>query len=170
MSSPTRAHGPSGSLEHEPGDEKASFVIPVDPEESNDSPQKLARRLAWSASRAEPLRFANIEVRPDEYQVLIGRQRVALTIREFEVLLLLAEHEDRLIPRTRIYEAVWGGEMKYRERAVDVFVRKIRTKLSAIAPEWVYIHTHFGIGYRFSPEERRHGAPPPPDAPPVRRR
>src|SRR3712207_8828875 len=34
----------------------------------------------------------------------------------------------------------------------DVFVRKIRTKLHACAPEWTYIHTHFGIGYRFAPE------------------
>jgi DNA-binding response OmpR family regulator len=39
-----------------------------------------------------------------------------------------------------------------RDRSVDVFVRKVRQKLMAAAPEWVYIHTHFGIGYRFAPE------------------
>jgi DNA-binding response OmpR family regulator len=42
--------------------------------------------------------------------------------------------------------------MKRRERAVDVHVRKIRNKLARTAPGWVYIHTHFGIGYRLSPE------------------
>lgn len=114
----------------------------------------------------EPLRHGNMEVRPDEYQVLIEGRRIALTLREFEVLLMLAEHPDRVVRREAIYETIWGGEMKYRERAVDVFVRKIRTKLSAAAPDWVYIHTHFGIGYRFAPEERRFGAashtvPPP---------
>jgi DNA-binding response OmpR family regulator len=33
-----------------------------------------------------------------------------------------------------------------------VFVRKVRHKLAEAAPSWAYIHTHFGIGYRFSPE------------------
>jgi DNA-binding response OmpR family regulator len=51
--------------------------------------------------------------------------------------------------------------MKYRERAVDVFVRKVRTKLATVAPEWIYIHTHFGIGYRFSPEPRAPTGGPP---------
>jgi len=35
---------------------------------------------------------------------------------------------------------------------VDVFVRKVRRKLESAAPGWVYIHTHFGVGYRFDPD------------------
>jgi DNA-binding response OmpR family regulator len=42
--------------------------------------------------------------------------------------------------------------MAYRDRSVDVFVRKLRLKLQEAAPGWIYIHTHFGIGYRFAPE------------------
>ena len=42
--------------------------------------------------------------------------------------------------------------MTYRDRSVDVFVRKVRRKLASSAPGWTYIHTHFGVGYRFSPE------------------
>ena len=42
--------------------------------------------------------------------------------------------------------------MAYRDRSVDVFVRKVRRKLADCAPNWAYIHTHFGIGYRFTPE------------------
>jgi DNA-binding winged helix-turn-helix (wHTH) protein len=34
---------------------------------------------------------------------------------------------------------------------VDVFVRKLRSKLQKRSPGWDYIHTHFGIGYRFDP-------------------
>jgi hypothetical protein len=33
-----------------------------------------------------------------------------------------------------------------------VFVRKLRQKLRTASPEWSYIHTHFGVGYRFAPE------------------
>ena len=35
---------------------------------------------------------------------------------------------------------------------VDVFVRKLRAKLQKDSPGWGYIHTHFGVGYRFEPE------------------
>jgi DNA-binding winged helix-turn-helix (wHTH) protein len=38
------------------------------------------------------------------------------------------------------------------DRSVDVFVRKLRQKLERVSPEWRYIHTHFGIGYRFAAE------------------
>jgi Transcriptional regulatory protein, C terminal len=35
---------------------------------------------------------------------------------------------------------------------VDVFIRKLRQKLEKLSPGWSYIHTHFGVGYRFDPE------------------
>jgi DNA-binding winged helix-turn-helix (wHTH) protein len=41
------------------------------------------------------------------------------------------------------------------DRSVDVFVRKLRQKLRACSPQWTYIHTHFGVGYRFAPEPDR---------------
>jgi DNA-binding response OmpR family regulator len=103
--------------------------------------------------RSQMLQRSNLELRPSEYDALLEGRRVGLTIREFQLLYVLAEHEDRVVRRTEIYRRVWGGEMKYRERAVDVFVRKLRNKLAIAAPGWLYIHTHFGVGYRFSPEQ-----------------
>ncbi len=96
--------------------------------------------------------YGNLELRADEMQALVAGARVGLTVREFQVLAVLAEREDRVLRRAEIYRQVWGGEMKHRDRAVDVFVRKVRTKLAAVAPGWTYVHTHFGIGYRFAPE------------------
>ncbi|HEV2998187.1 MAG TPA: response regulator transcription factor [Solirubrobacteraceae bacterium] len=104
------------------------------------------------AARAQILRYANLELRPAEFQALVDGRRTGLTVREFQVLYALAEHEDHVVPRAEIYRRVWEGEMKHRERAVDVFVRKVRNKLALAAPGWAYIHTHFGIGYRFTPE------------------
>jgi DNA-binding response OmpR family regulator len=92
----------------------------------------------------------NLEIRPDEIQVLADGRRVGLTVREFQVFMILAEREDRVVRRAEIYGQVWGGEMKRRDRSVDVFVRKLRTKLARAAPDWAYIHTHFGVGYRFA--------------------
>ena len=42
--------------------------------------------------------------------------------------------------------------MAHGDRSVDVFVRKLRSKLQKHSPGWAYIHTHFGVGYRFEPE------------------
>jgi DNA-binding response OmpR family regulator len=100
----------------------------------------------------EVLRIANLEIRPAEFQILADGKRVNLTVREFQTFIVLAERPDRVVTRPEIYERVWGGQMAYRDRSVDVFVRKVRRKLLESAPKWVYVHTHFGIGYRFSPE------------------
>lgn len=104
---------------------------------------------------AAAIRIANLEIRTAEFQVLADGRRANLTIREFETFLALAERYDRVVTRRELYALVWGGELSRRDRSVDVFVRKIRMKLEAVAPAWTYIHTHYGIGYRFLPETPR---------------
>ena len=57
-----------------------------------------------------------------------------------------------MLQREEIYQRVWGYAMVHGDRSVDVFVRKLRQKLEKASPRWRYIHTHFGIGYRFAAE------------------
>src|SRR5664279_2551972 len=92
-----------------------------------------------------------ITVRPDLYQAYAGEASLELTAREFEILHLLSQ-SDRVLRREEIYERVWGYAMAHGDRSVDVFVRKLRQKLRHGSPEGSYIHTHFGVGYRFAPE------------------
>jgi DNA-binding response OmpR family regulator len=106
-----------------------------------------------SNSSRQSLQIGNVEIRPAELQVLIDGRRAGLTVREFELFLMLAERHDSVVQRPEIYELMWGGEMPRRDRSVDVLVRKVRAKLEQVAPDWRYIHTHFGIGYRFTPEK-----------------
>ena len=75
-----------------------------------------------------------------------------MTRREFELLQVLAEASGRVIEREDIYQRVWGYAMAHGDRSVDVFVRKLRSKIERRSPGWSYIHTHFGVGYRFEPE------------------
>ncbi len=96
-------------------------------------------------------RFGEITVRPDLYQAYAGDSSLELTAREFEILHLLTG-SDRVLRREEIYERVWGYAMAHGDRSVDVFVRKLRQKLRTASPKWSYIHTHFGVGYRFAPE------------------
>jgi DNA-binding response OmpR family regulator len=95
--------------------------------------------------------FGEITIRPDLYQAYADHVSLDLTAREFEILHLLTG-SDRVLRREEIYERVWGYAMAHGDRSVDVFVRKLRQKLRTASPEWSYIHTHFGVGYRFAPE------------------
>ena len=95
--------------------------------------------------------FGQITIRPDLYQAYVSEVSLELTAREFEILHLLSG-SDRVLRREEIYERVWGYAMAHGDRSVDVFVRKLRQKLRSGSPDWSYIHTHFGVGYRFAPE------------------
>ena len=84
--------------------------------------------------------------------IFVGGQSLDLTRREFELLQLLSDAAGQVLQREEIYQRVWGYAMAHGDRSVDVFVRKLRQKLERVSPDWRYIHTHFGIGYRFDPE------------------
>jgi DNA-binding response OmpR family regulator len=102
----------------------------------------------------DAVRVGEITIRPDLYQAYAGNTSLELTAREFEILHLLSQ-SDRVLRREEIYERVWGYAMAHGDRSVDVFVRKLRQKLRVASPMWNYIHTHFGVGYRFAPEVDR---------------
>ncbi len=105
----------------------------------------------------EPLEVGELTIRPDRYQAYVGGRSLDLTAREFQLLMLLAQN-DRVLERSEIYERVWGYAMAHGDRSVDVFIRKLRLKLHTASPSWSYIHTHFGIGYRFTPEPTQRGS------------
>jgi DNA-binding response OmpR family regulator len=93
----------------------------------------------------------SLVVDPDQVQAFADGRPVGLTPREFEVLYVLARAEGKPLPRERIYREAWGYEMMRGDRSVDVFVRKLRQKLSAAIPDTTFVQTHYGVGYRFEP-------------------
>ena len=127
---------------------------PSHPEEVMARAEAVARRRRRSSQRAEagPLVAGDLEIREDQYQAFVSGQSIGLTRREFELLHLLADAHGQVIEREDIYQKVWGYAMAHGDRSVDVFVRKLRQKLQRHSAGWRYIHTHFGIGYRFDPE------------------
>ncbi len=110
------------------------------------------RRRAHGETDRKPIVAGELEIRGDQFQAYVGGQSLDLTRREFELLHLLSGTPGQVLPREEIYQRVWGYAMAHGDRSVDVFVRKLRQKLETASPGWSYIHTHFGIGYRFEPE------------------
>jgi DNA-binding response OmpR family regulator len=96
------------------------------------------------------MQAGQLEIRPEEHTALLDGVPLVLTVRELALLSELAAHADRVLTREELYTAVWGGDMRPSDRSVDVYVSRLRSKLASAAPECRFIHTHFGIGYRFS--------------------
>jgi DNA-binding response OmpR family regulator len=130
---------------------------PCHPEEVLARVQAVVRRRKRASARVEegPLVAGELEIRADQFQAFAAGRNVDLTRREFEVIQLLAQAEGKVLQREEIYQAVWGYAMAHGDRSVDVFIRKVRQKLEKASPDWSYIHTHFGVGYRFEAEPRR---------------
>jgi DNA-binding response OmpR family regulator len=105
-----------------------------------------------AAHDAEILRAGPLEVRPDESLALAQGRPLTLSVREFGLLVELARRPGRIVSRDSLYELVWRDELRRGDRSVDVYVHKLRQKLEAALPEWGFIHTHVGFGYRFSSE------------------
>jgi DNA-binding response OmpR family regulator len=140
---------------------------PCHPEELIARVEAVARRRKRSAVRIEtgPVVAGELEIRADQFQAFVRGSGIDLTRREFELLQLLAEAKGQVLQREEIYQRVWGYAMARGDRSVDVFVRKVRQKLEKASPEWEYIHTHFGIGYRFEPHSGELDAPAPAETP-----
>jgi DNA-binding response OmpR family regulator len=127
---------------------------PCHPEEVIARVQGLVRRRRRATARTEskPMSAGEVQIRSDRFQAFVAGRSLELTRREFELIELLAGGEGRVLEREEIYSRLWGYAMVRGDRSVDVFVRKLRQKLEKASPEWRYIHTHFGIGYRFAAE------------------
>ena len=113
----------------------------------------LRRRRAGEIPVLEETIVAGeLSIRPDRFDAYAGANGASLSRKEYELLYELASVDGRVLKREDIYQRVWGYTMVRGDRSVDVFVRKLRQKLERVSPEWRYVHTHFGIGYRFAPE------------------
>jgi DNA-binding response OmpR family regulator len=98
------------------------------------------------------LQVGLLEIRPAEGLAIAGARALRLSVREFGLLAELARNEGRVLCREDLYQRVWGAPLRRGDRTIDVYVRKLRVKLEQSLPDWRFIHTHVGFGYRFAPE------------------
>jgi len=80
-------------------------------------------------------------------EVKLGKEKVDLTAREFSLLELLMRSPGRVFTRTQILEHVWGYDFDPQTNVVDVYVRRLRSKVDA-KPDTPLIETVRGVGYR----------------------
>ena len=111
------------------------------------------RRTLLEASRedaGELLAAGALTLSQSRMEVCRGGAPLELSQREFDLLLYLWQHKDRVVSREELMEKVWGYEYYGDLRAVDVAVRRLREKLEENPAEPVYILTKRGAGYLFA--------------------
>ena len=127
---------------------------PFSPRELVARVKALLRRPRHSFGAAEDADQGAVSVgdlRIDEarHEVLKRGELVALTAREFALLLILTRHPGRVFTRAQLLERVWGDEY-YDDHVVDVHVANLRKKVEDDPAEPRYVETVRGVGYRLS--------------------
>ncbi|MFZ0387365.1 MAG: response regulator transcription factor [Solirubrobacteraceae bacterium] len=127
---------------------------PAHPDELIARIEAVLRRRRTGELPAEQLTIGagELQIRPDRFDAYGDGRPAGLSRKEYELLRLLAAADGQVLEREDIYQRVWGYTMARGDRSVDVFVRKLRHKLESVSPAWRYVHTHFGVGYRFAAE------------------
>jgi DNA-binding response OmpR family regulator len=99
-----------------------------------------------------PVFAGRLEIRPADNAALVDGRPLTLTVRELQLLTELAQNAERVMTRDELYARVWRRSYRKSDRSVDVYIGRLRSKLGRALPGRRFIHTHTGIGYRFSPD------------------
>ena len=99
-----------------------------------------------------PIEAGSLCVEPVRRIVTLGGEEVHLTVREFDLLLFLAQHPDRPFTRSQLLEQIWGITYEGYDRTIDSHVQRLRAKIEADAGDPQFIRTVWGVGYKFSTE------------------
>jgi len=115
------------------------------------SPREVVARIKANLKRSNPeinrsriIKYPDLVIDPVNRSVEANDQKIQLTPKEYELLLLLASHPDRVFERELLYERVWGMDSYGSARSVDVHINWLRDKLKLD-----YIKTVWGVGYKF---------------------
>ena len=99
-----------------------------------------------------PIRFSGLSIDPDARVVQTAGGPIELPPKEFDLLLLLARNQGRVLTKQRIYEEVWGEPYAYDDSTIMAIVSRLRKKIEPDQSHPSYIQTVRGVGYRFSRE------------------
>jgi DNA-binding response OmpR family regulator len=108
--------------------------------------------VALIAEDRAPVYAGRLEIRPADHAALVDGRPLSLTVRELQLLTELAQNAERVMTREELYSRIWDRSYEKSDRSVDVYVGRLRAKLDRALPGRRFIHTHTGIGYRFSPD------------------
>lgn len=112
----------------------------------------LRRRPIYSDSSGR-LHFGDLLIDREAKRVFLGGNEVALSPRELDLLLFLADNPNRVFTREQLIEEIWGFDYDGSDRAVDLSIKRLRKLLASWPPEQGEIRTLRGSGYSLCVEK-----------------
>jgi len=112
---------------------------------------RRSRLPGGSGAASERYAFSDVEILPSARVVTKGGERVALTPREYDLLLALVQRPGVVLSRVTLLREVWGHQADVMTRTVDIHMGELRKKLEDVAAEPRHFMTVWKAGYRFDP-------------------
>jgi two-component system response regulator ResD len=126
-------------------------VKPFSPAELVARVDAVLRRVDISPAHEPPIELQDLTIDPAARRVLASGEEVALTQREFDLLLFLARHPGQVFSRNQLMDAVWQYAFYTDTSTVTVHIRRLRAKIELDPAQPRHIQTVWGVGYRFTP-------------------
>jgi two-component system, OmpR family, alkaline phosphatase synthesis response regulator PhoP len=99
---------------------------------------------------ATPIRAGGLEIDVDKRKVTLHDNRIDLTLREFDLIALLASNAGKSYSRKKLLNLVWGYDFEGYEHTVNSHINRLRGKIEEDISNPKYILTSWGVGYRFN--------------------
>jgi DNA-binding response OmpR family regulator len=125
-------------------------VKPFSPAELVARVDAILRRVDTSPEQQPPLIFDGLTIDPSARRAQIDGDEVALTQREFDLLLFFARHPGQAFTRQQLMDQVWQYSFYTDTSTVTVHVRRLRAKIERDPERPRFLETVWGVGYRFS--------------------
>jgi len=120
-------------------------VKPFDPVELAMRVKALLKRYRITASQT--VQLGDILIDRTAFEVRVDNQRIALPLKEFELLYKLASYPSQIFTRAQLIEQIWGIDYEGDERTVDVHIKRLRERFEPLTEQF-HIATIRGLGYR----------------------
>lgn len=106
---------------------------------------KALLRRSYDNDDSDEIALKNLVVNPEKHEVYSDGVKINLTLKEYELLLILVKNKGKVFSRDELLKKVWGFDFKGESRTVDVHIRTLRSKLGACGE---LIETIRGVGYK----------------------
>lgn len=126
------------------------IVKPFNIKELSARVKAVLRRYNAHSSQSDDdvIKFENIEISLQKYELKLAGKSVDVPPKELELLYFLASNSNHVFTRDQLLDKVWGFDYLGDSRTVDVHVKRLREKLEGVSDKWI-LKTVWGVGYKF---------------------
>lgn len=114
--------------------------------------QKMSKTTQLEPEEPKSLQFDGLSIDIERRKVLCNEQRIELSPKEFELLVLLASNPGKSYDRTKLLNMIWGYDFTGYEHTVNSHINRLRSKIEPDMSHPKYILTTWGVGYKFNEE------------------